>query len=896
MEHQPIACQAQLAPPSDDELKPLLDWLLANKSAKTRIDFPRGTVLADGRLDLCKQSLGPSGTAVVAEALKQNTFVQSLLLGANRMGDAGAQSLATLVRENRTLTTIFLGCNLITSKGAAELADALKHNPSVRGLWLKRNDIGSESADSLAELIRDNPNLRTLDLVQTGLRADKVASIAKAVVGSPSGVERLYLCGLGIEGNDIDWLIELLSAPSALRALYLGANRLGEAGVHRLAERLVDSKLTTVSLASNGIGPAGMLALTRALQHQETIISLDLGMDPSAGVVEAQDNHFGDEGATALADLLGQNDTLQHLRLGGNRIGDSGLTAIADALQENHTLRTLVFGDRPPEPHRTQIYKCLERNRKASPHQELSLPSQADVRAIKSVYRDAKPPLSLEAETITEAASVPVQLPRPSKEELAQCARTLEALAELPEAFSSKDLPLRAVRAGANRLIEALRENSSAQRSLRRKESSRRDRINRVQHDRTLAAETQIRALRTEGKEPVPAEPRAMLGSRRCYVCKAAFQSMHFFYDYLCSGCAEINYAKRSQTANVRGSVAVVTGGRIKIGYHASLKLLRGGARVIVTTRFPCDAAERFGRESDFEAWRDRLEIHGLDLRHLAAVQRFSRTVSRDHGRLDILINNAAQTVRRPAAWYEDLVAKEVRGPEGLPQLLATTISRHSHHAPDALPSSEPSAQPSSHALPALRTQHALLDEDVAHDPLLFPSAPAATESYRLDKRQANSWTHRLGRFHLLEFVEVQYVNVFAPFMLVNELLPLMERTSASRFVVNVSAMEGKFTYSQKRSSHPHTNMAKAALNMLCRTVGAELAERGIYMTSVDPGWVTNEQPHQVKERMQLDHGFEPPLDETDGASRVLDPVFSMLNGGPKLFGCFLKDYRTTDW
>ena len=119
-----------------------------------------------------------------------------------------------------------------------------------------------------------------------------------------------------------------------------------------------------------------------------------------------------------------------------------------------------------------------------------------------------------------------------------------------------------------------------------------------------------------EGGPAVATEPQ------HCYVCKQHFSVIHHFYDQLCPDCAAFNFRKRTELADLRGRVALVTGGRIKIGYQAALKLLRAGAHVIVTTRFPRDSAQRYARETDFGEWGHRLEIFGLDLRHTPSASR----------------------------------------------------------------------------------------------------------------------------------------------------------------------------------------------------------------------------------------------------------------------------------
>jgi hypothetical protein len=128
--------------------------------------------------------------------------------------------------------------------------------------------------------------------------------------------------------------------------------------------------------------------------------------------------------------------------------------------------------------------------------------------------------------------------------------------------------------------------------------------------------------------------------------------TLHHFYDQLCPACAAFNFAKRTELADLSGRVALLTGGRVKIGYQAGIKLLRAGAHLIVTTRFPRDSAMRYAAEPDFAEWSDRLEIFGLDLRHTPSVEAFCQQLLDTHDRLDFIVNNACQTVRRPPDFY----------------------------------------------------------------------------------------------------------------------------------------------------------------------------------------------------------------------------------------------------
>ncbi|MGZ3455043.1 MAG: SDR family NAD(P)-dependent oxidoreductase, partial [Polyangiales bacterium] len=390
-------------------------------------------------------------------------------------------------------------------------------------------------------------------------------------------------------------------------------------------------------------------------------------------------------------------------------------------------------------------------------------------------------------------------------------------------------------------------------------------------HDRAVLDATAIRGASSATVS------RTLIKPRDCYVCKAAYVEVDAFYDSLCPACARENVAKRAQIADLRGRRAVVTGGRVKIGFQIALSLLRGGASVELTTRFPCDAALRYAREPDFESFADRLQIHGLDLRDLGAVERFTHAITQRRHDVDILVNNAAQTVRRPPAFFRHLLEVESAGPEALPAGVGRVVAPIVHHRHAQL------------------SQLPLLPGDT--NDADFPPGELDANGQQIDKRALNSWALLVDEVDRRELVEVHHVNAFAPFVLVSRLLPhMLASPHAARFVVNVSAMEGKFDYRQKRPNHPHTNMAKASLNMLTRTSGPTLAQWGIYMTSVDTGWITNEQPLMVAERMAEVYGFTLPLTEADGAARVLDPVLSAVNGAPPQHSVFLKDYRVTSW
>jgi NAD(P)-dependent dehydrogenase (short-subunit alcohol dehydrogenase family) len=392
-----------------------------------------------------------------------------------------------------------------------------------------------------------------------------------------------------------------------------------------------------------------------------------------------------------------------------------------------------------------------------------------------------------------------------------------------------------------------------------------------------------------------------LLDPRNCYVCKQDFFELHSFYASMCPRCADFNWLKRIQTADLTGRVALVTGGRIKIGYQSAIKLLRAGAHVIVSTRFPRDAATRFANEIDFGEWSDRVEIHGLDLRHTPSVEAFTRQLQQQHSRLDFILNNACQTVRRPPSFYAHMIDKEEAPASQLPkieqQLLRGTAADNHSASPLAglLPNQAQWREGLDRA--ASLSQIPMTPDDHNTDPTLFPAGKLDQDLQQIDLRQKNSWRLALDEVPSVELLEVHLVNAVAPFILNARLKELMLRTPGrEKHIVNVSAMEGQFYRTFKTDKHPHTNMAKASLNMLTRTSAPDYIKDGIHMNSVDTGWITDEDPAEIAERKTEEHGFHPPLDIVDAAARICDPILSGINLGSHVWGQFLKDYGPTDW
>lgn len=509
--------------------------------------------------------------------------------------------------------------------------------------------------------------------------------------------------------------------------------------------------------------------------------------------------------------------------------------------------------------------------------------------------------------------------------DLAVALRVIDAAKALP----ADDPSFLAVRQATSSLFKTIK-----------RENLRKNRDAFASQDRAVIAKTATGAadriddetrgvpLRTSAATPFAGE---LIKPRNCYICKQPFTLVDAFYHQLCPGCAAFSHQKRDASTDLTGKRALLTGGRAKIGMHIALRLLRDGAHTTITTRFPNDAARRFAALPDAADWLHRLRIVGIDLRDPSQVIALADSVAAQ-GPLDILINNAAQTVRRSKGAYSLLAEAEheplTGGPLPHVEILGSPAQLHPRAPEESVDASRgASVDASSEGSPAASIQGST-DAQPAQNPALLDTVaeglarglkPAelsamamAAGSSSLEKHadgsaidagglvpdvaHVNSWVQHVQQVDPLEMLEVQLCNTTAPFLLISRLRAAMVAAKARRtYVVNVSAMEGQFSRRYKGPGHPHTNMAKAALNMLTRTSAEEMfTTDGILMTAVDTGWITDERPHFTKIRL-AEEGFHAPLDLVDGAARVYDPIVRG-EAGEDLYGCFLKDYQPSPW
>jgi NAD(P)-dependent dehydrogenase (short-subunit alcohol dehydrogenase family)/phosphoglycolate phosphatase-like HAD superfamily hydrolase len=509
-----------------------------------------------------------------------------------------------------------------------------------------------------------------------------------------------------------------------------------------------------------------------------------------------------------------------------------------------------------------------------------------------------------------------------SADELDQALTCLEQVADDASLLAgmSAQQRIRWQRAAGMLARPDLKQRKLLQRTLLREEKRAKD-----VRDEELRKETGIRQLRNApvfaaalphptAPPPEPATPtsdeaerghqrnqEALHEPRICYVCKAPYRMLHRFYDQLCPACGDVNEAKRQPQVSLQGRVALVTGARVKIGYHAALMLLRCGAEVIVTTRFPHDAVRRLQQETDFASFASRVHVYGLDLRHTPSVERFAAHLLEHSHRLDFVIHNACQTVRRPPSYFAHRMDEErrsdVRHSEPMLQRyhhLTSSGDARGLQQPAELTQLTASMQV---GLAATLGAHADAANASAVLDALFPRGQSDADEQQIDLRTHNSWRMGLGEVPAIELLEVLLINAVAPFVLTARLLPLLQHAcQGDRHVVNVSAMEGQFYRAKKTTKHPHTNMAKAALNMMVRTSAPELAALGIHLNAVDTGWITDEDPAHITDHKASVHRFSPPLDVVDGAARIVDPIVVGVGTGTHASGLFYKDYKPTAW
>ena len=407
---------------------------------------------------------------------------------------------------------------------------------------------------------------------------------------------------------------------------------------------------------------------------------------------------------------------------------------------------------------------------------------------------------------------------------------------------------------------------------------------------------------------------------KNCYICKEKFglDNIHSFYGNLCKKCGDKNYSFRTMKLDFTGRIAIVTGGRVKIGYYIATKLLSYGAKVLITSRFPKDALFKFQKDPDYEKWKNNLVVYPIDFRIFESTIKFVQFINDNFPHVDILINNAAQTIRRTASYYKYLLPIETKdlNKEDDKKIIKNDFV----NLQNQLKEGEKEQNPSKSKTEIKNALISLMDNKSKEYQEILPLSVIASQIRIMEEKSQphvtvmggdgqpydfskgkNSWNFEFDEIPFQEFTEVQIINTWTPYYLCVKLKPLMMQSPfPDKYIVNVTSVEGIFNH-YKRSSHVHTNMAKAALNMFTRTCGSYLKDIGIYMTCVDTGWVSpmnemNSLLDKDKKNSYENEFVNVPLDELDGAMRVLHPIIEGIKNKNYLFGILLKDYVKSPW
>ena len=420
---------------------------------------------------------------------------------------------------------------------------------------------------------------------------------------------------------------------------------------------------------------------------------------------------------------------------------------------------------------------------------------------------------------------------------------------------------------------------------------------------------------------------------KSCYICKQrlGLDNINKFYGTLCNKCGDYNYSFRTMELDFKGRIAIVTGGRVKIGYYIVKKLLSYGCKVITTSRFPNDALSRFKEDPDYDIFKNNLIIYPIDFRIFQSTVKFVNYIKDNCSHIDFLINNAAQTVRRNTEYYEYLLPIELKKLnkeddnkiikndylELKKNISEDLIKEESFELSDDQKNEMTKKYERREILNSLAAL--IKNKDPENEEILPLSVIASQIKIMEEKEQSkiyimggdgqpydftkgkNSWNLELDEISFQEFTEVQIINAWTPYYLCAKLKPMMMKSPfQDKYIVNVTAVEGIFNHF-KRTTHVHTNMAKAALNMLTRTCGKYLEKDKIYMTCVDTGWVSHmNEMTKVIEGENKDYSENEmanvPLDELDGAMRVLHPIIEGIKNKNYMYGILLKDYVKSKW
>ncbi len=816
-------------------------WIANDPVAESR-SFAAGTWLGDGLLDLCHSRLDGASLAALAPAFASQRLKHAFLCS-NRLGPETALALP----RSESIASVWLGDNQLGPRGVSAVFDRY---PNARALWLSRAAIGDRGAEALCAHIAAAPALIALDIA--GCELSEEACVAVVRAARDRGLSALSIDGNRIGPRAARSLADALARWPALTLLRLNATSLGDEGAALVCSALATApSLVALGLSSNGLSDDAAHSVAALVEASATLRALELGFVPVEHHSGAKPNELTDRGAAAVLSAAAARRALRSIELRGAAIPEDAHEFIVTLVADSGSVDALVHEATHRGPLGDALRAALARNANRARPRENAVVREllAPLRRWRSQQRDAVTAPAL------ASSRAPAQLcPAPSDDDVERALRVIDAIrsrAASGAALTDAEQRLRAV---ATRAWS--RPTAHDQRRTSRTPRDERAQLSRARDSATLASTT------LRGASPEARSPGATLEApQKCYACRREFVHVDAHYDRLCPDCAAINHQRRAQRADLTGCVALVTGARVHIGFHTTLSLLRSGCAVIATSRFVNDAWARFASEPDFDRWRGLLELRPLDLRFARDVERFADALCDERGAIDVLVNNAAQTIARAPAYYAALRTQDatVALPEGV------------------------------------RPVSALAAADTVGDATL---GSVALEAVVEDLRRTNSWRHEIDDVSVGELLSAHAVNAIAPYVLVARLRAALAAAAERRgraFVVNVSSIEGQFAQRRKPSRHPHTNMAKAALNMLTRTVADSFATERILVCSVDPGWVSAQNPFAQDAAMRAS-GFSVPLGLDDSAARVLDPIYRAKLGAEVEHGVLFKDYAVAPW
>lgn len=813
---------------------------VAHDRAAADREFASGRWLADGTLDLCASQLSRDALEALRPAFESGR-VRHAMLCANRLGAERITALPT----SEHLESLWLGDNQLAAEGALH---AMRAAPNARALWLGKSALMDRHVDALCAAIGAMPQLALLDVSVSELGPDATLAIATAA-------RDRQLAGLCLDGNPLtvqsaQALSKIVRQWPSLVLLRLNATRLSGEALAALCEGLACApSLRALGLSGNGLEDRDAEPIAALIGASASLRAIELGFVRVEHCAGAMPNALTERGARAIIDASGAHKALRSIDLRGAPLADEGHPSLLAALDASGSIDAVAHEGLHRGPLGDALRATLAHNANRSrPLHEGDRWLRTVLAPLRRWRATVEPRMSTMSAARAISSTVPATpIPRASSAELAQAIAVIErTIARDPRALDADERALRAAAGGFAR---------AQQRSERGPRSRRLDESRAVSAARDSARIAEARAGQRSA-------PTALETAHKCYACRAMFTELDARYVRLCPACAREHHRRRDQRCALDGCLALVTGARVRIGFRTTLALLRMGAEVIATTRFVNEGWARYAREADFDQWRARLSLRPLDLRFSTEVQRFAQSIAAERRAVDLLVNNAAQTIAREPAYYAALRAEDERAAAALP---AGVLPSPSLQVSDSL---EPST--------------------------LATSALGAAE----DLRELNSWRAHIEHVSVGELLSAHAVNVVAPFVLVSSLRAALSEAAAQRgcaFVINVTAIEGQFAQRRKPPRHPHTNTAKAALNMLTHTIAEDFARERIFVHAVDPGWVSAQNPFAQDAAMRA-RGFAPPLDDQDGAARVLDPVVRRKRGEPVEHGVLLKDYAVAPW